>query len=989
MNQNTNEIIELFDNTHNIQLARVVDDILPAKYPTTSELRRNDVCFFRISQLSYDEEYPQREAFENVLLALDSTAYNFVYVLTGTQEGIDLSIGIVKNGNDNQSILGKRLSTVDYGKILANVFEGNFSGSVLEPLKGAKLDETILIERDRYTNAGFIVGVPSINEDNGKNDYDFQGMNRLINSMLGLDWRVVIVCEPVPREDIIKLRVSAYELYNKISMWAKMTLQDGHSKGSTYSEGSSTSESNSKTTGRNSSNSKSSGKTSGSSSNSTNTGESESWGTSDGVTEGKSSGKTTNLSVNDGASTSFTMEIANKNAQDMMKYINDELLERFRLGASKGMFKTSIIYMADKVTSANRLKVSLISLFQGNKSSYSPLIAQQIDLGNENNRNILTLYQNWQTQNILHSHEALLLLSRPVHEQNVFLSTYLTAREVSLIAGMPQVEIPGIALKEGVQFGLNEIQEKDKDDYIRLGVMVQKGRVLNEIPFYLAKKSLAKHTFVAGVTGTGKTTTCHKLLSEANVPFLVIEPAKTEYRNLIRPYYGYENMIVFTPGNETLAPFRINPFELIDGELISAHIDMLKATFTSAFPMEGSMPQILEEAMYSCYKKKGWNVNANRNSLYGKKAFDDDVDSFPILSDLLDELRQVVKTKGFGARLQAEYEGSLVSRLSNLTVGSKGCMLNCTRSINFEYIADNNVIIEMEEIRSPEDKSLLMGFILSRLSAIVKRKHKSDKNYRHLTLIEEAHRLLSKVEYGDSGAKKTAVETFTDLLAEVRKYGEGLIIVDQIPNKLASEVLKNTNTKIVHKILAKDDKESVGDTMLMNDKQKAYLSALPTGHAVIFSENTEKPIQVLIDKISDTEEDEIPDEEVRERFEMYRSKFGRVYDFLEIEGIYSTFCEIVTLLSVNSNDIAQFELVWNDVKLGIENVEIDYKKEPLEIWKQLFYRYYLRRGLRNSNSDDYMNEYVNVLSHAFQGACEENVPFSLMSNEDVLLYLMV
>lgn len=171
--------------------------------------------------------------------------------------------------------------------------------------------------------------------------------------------------------------------------------------------------------------------------------------------------------------------------------------------------------------------------------------------------------------------------------------------------------------------------------------------------------------------------------------------------------------------------------------------------------------------------------------------------------------------------MQADYIGSLVSRLSNLTVGAKGRMLNCPYSIDFRFIAYNNVVLEMDQLKSPEDKALLMGFILARISAVIREEHKKDPHFRHLTLVEEAHRLLSKVEYGDSGSKKSAVESFTDLLAEVRKYGESLVVVDQIPNKLASEVLKNTNTKIIHKILARDDKEAVGDTMLMDDKQKS------------------------------------------------------------------------------------------------------------------------------------------------------------------------
>ena len=89
---------------------------------------------------------------------------------------------------------------------------------------------------------------------------------------------------------------------------------------------------------------------------------------------------------------------------------------------------------------------------------------------------------------------------------------------------------------------------------------------------------MTKHTFIAGVTGSGKTTTCHKLLREACIPFLVIEPAKTEYRTLIQSKY-FGNCVVFTIGDETTAPFRFNPFELVSGENISSHIDMLKAAF--------------------------------------------------------------------------------------------------------------------------------------------------------------------------------------------------------------------------------------------------------------------------------------------------------------------------------------------------------------------------------------------------------------------------
>ena len=48
-------------------------------------------------------------------------------------------------------------------------------------------------------------------------------------------------------------------------------------------------------------------------------------------------------------------------------------------------------------------------------------------------------------------------------------------------------------------------------------------------------KKLASHIFVIGLTGSGKSNTVYQLLSELNkndVNFMVIEPAKGEYKNV-------------------------------------------------------------------------------------------------------------------------------------------------------------------------------------------------------------------------------------------------------------------------------------------------------------------------------------------------------------------------------------------------------------------------------------------------------------------------
>lgn len=910
-------LMALLQSVQRIDYNQADGKIADIGYPEGAGLdSHNDMCFFHVTKLAYDEKYPRREAFENVLNTLDNSAFNFVYVLSGDEHGVELDIGIVKNSNGAKSTL----SAVNYGEIIEKSFVGNFSGSSLRKMDSEELACKILKQGRLFKSAGIISGIPSVNEKENGGEDDFQGIDRLINGMLGQTWRIIVVCEPVERSEILQIKDDVYNLYNRLSVYSKVSIQNTENSGEGISFGRNSTHSENHSHNWNESDTQSDG--TGNHSKSNQKGKGGSSGSDD------SNGENLGYNENKGSSLAVSLEIENKHARDLMKYIDDELLPRIKQGYGKLFFKTSLYYMSDKITTAKRLKSSIMSLFQGNKSSFSPLNDYELDLKNSLCVKSLSSYQNAFYNLNDYSLDAATLLGKPSNSRfGLGISAYLTSSEVSIFAGLPQKEVPGIALTESVEYGLNE-KSAPAGDSVDLGFLVQQERIL-PIHYALSKKSLMKHTFVAGVTGSGKTTTCHKLLASVDVPFLIIEPAKTEYRTLaLNKKFG--KVYVFTLGNESVAPFRLNPFELVEREIISAHIDMLKATFTSAFPMEASMPQILEEAMVRCYEKKGWSLDTNDNSVYDDPFGKDRELCFPIMSELLEQMKLIVEEKGFSPQMKADYEGSLVSRLSNLTVGAKGRMLNCSSSIDFKFLAYKKVVIEMEELKSPEDKALMMGFILSRLSAVIKSIHRKKPEYRHLTLIEEAHRLLAKTDYSDNGSKKAAVETFADLLAEVRKYGEGLIVVDQIPNKLATEVLKNTNTKIVHKILAKDDKESVGDTMLMDDKQKFHLSALEPGHAVVFSENTSKPIHIYIDRETDTNEAEITDETIKRLFDENRQDLGIVYDDLEVLPYFQKYIEISRPL--RERRISQE--MFLDMKKTVNHISKKTGLLPKEVWKK-------------------------------------------------------
>ena len=114
---------------------------------------------------------------------------------------------------------------------------------------------------------------------------------------------------------------------------------------------------------------------------------------------------------------------------------------------------------------------------------------------------------------------------------------------------------------------------------------------------------------------------------------------------------------------------------------------------------------------------------------------------------------------------------------------------------------------------------------------------------RHLTVIEEAHRLLRQPPTGArAGPAAQAVEMFADKLAEVRAYGEGLVIAEQIQAKLIPDVIKNTAVKGVHRLPAADDREAVGATMNLAPAQSEYVVTLAPGEAAVFADGMDSPL---------------------------------------------------------------------------------------------------------------------------------------------------
>ncbi len=415
-------------------------------------------------------------------------------------------------------------------------------------------------------------------------------------------------------------------------------------------------------------------------------------------------------------------------------------------------------------------------------------------------------------------------------------STNITTRELAALSALPVRDTCGFNVAERIEF---DVYRKDNGN-LCLGKIVS-GRNITSVDYRLNLDSLNRHGLIIGLTGGGKTNTVKSLLHsfrDMNCPFMVIEPAKKEYYEIYN--MGITDLKIYSVGSADGTPLMINPFEVPQAEgrrvSLQSHIDAVFAAFKASFIMYTPMPYVLENAIYAIYRDYGWDPETDVNR-FGRT-------EFPTIEDLYYKIGPIVWEMGYDQKMQNDLIGSLKARINSLRVGAKGRTLNVAKSINMENLLEGNTVIELDDVNDEDAKAFIISLLLLQMQECRKVQSTTQQSVRHILLIEEAHRLLKNVSSGTGeGAdpRGNAVEFFCNMLAELRSKGQGFLVIDQSPAKLAPDLIKNTNLKIIHRTVAGEDRNLVGCAMNMTEKQMEYLSCLKQGYAAVYSEGDNHP----------------------------------------------------------------------------------------------------------------------------------------------------
>ena len=422
-----------------------------------------------------------------------------------------------------------------------------------------------------------------------------------------------------------------------------------------------------------------------------------------------------------------------------------------------------------------------------------------------------------------------------------------TAGALAALTGLPRREVPGLRVMQAGYFDVTS--EVGREQSVELGKILDgQDRAVGAMRVPLA--TLNRHALVTGATGSGKSQTIRHLLEQltaAGIGWLAIEPVKSEYAAMAVRLAGTgpdnesgRAVTLINPADPESVPLSVNPLAPEPGYPVQAHIDMVRALFVAAFDAPEPFPQIMSQALQRSYEECGWDplTGAGRADLNVPPAV-------PTLARLQAAALAVIDDVGYGRELQADMRGFVDVRLRSLRTGSAGRFFEGGHPADITALLDRNVVLALEDVANDEDKAFVIGTLIIRIVEHLRLRSKTAPadGLRHVIVLEEAHRLLRA---GRAGASAHAVELFAGLLAEIRAYGEGIVIAEQIPAKLVPDAIKNTALKVLHRLPAADDRQLVGATMNLDADQSRQVVSLPPGEAAVFTDGMDRPMRVRV-----------------------------------------------------------------------------------------------------------------------------------------------
>ena len=887
---------QALETTHNLvnksYLAEMKHyDVIPAASSATSRLNRvGDVRIFRVERLVQENKQSVLESITATYTALGAAGFSVFLYLKSNQRDTLVYIG---TRGEPGKMLGKNA-----GDLLQEAFKGHFPGSHLVPMDGNAVNALLNGLNGEPDNLSATVtavsSVPSLSTEG--QEHFMQGLERFIDAAESREYEGLILAEPISMSALNTVRTGYEQVATQLSSIVKRQfsygVQDsqsvnesislglsqslGESLGMTETRG--TSETNTLSTSQSDTSTESTstpdkmglllgaglvaagtvaggpmgalvgGQLSSMFSKTHSTGTSSSLTSSDSqassTSESTAQSKTTSstdtqsrtdshsLSQTQGSSQQLSYEVADKTVQGLLDKI-DHHLNRINDAKSYGGWQTAAYFISDSAAASESLASLFLGLTRGNHSN-----SEDFAMTTWHHKQGKTVIQ-WLAQ-LMHP-QLKPTLKGNSHIEYLTPATLVSGKEMALQLSLPRHSTSTVVVQEAAAFG-RTVKRLDSAKTSFPGRTLDLGYIRHlwsDLPqkIELNIDQLTGHAFVTGATGSGKSNTVYQLLSELkqqNIPFMVIEPAKGEYKHV----FGHHSDVrVLGTNYKHTELLKINPFSFPPDTHVLEHVDRLIEIFNVCWPMYAAMPAILKDAILQSYEQCGWDLITSENQIESAV--------FPTFADLLLQLDRVIDSSSYSQELKSNYAGALLTRVKSLVNGLNGQIFTSDELSN-ETLFDHSTIVDLSRVGSQETKSLIMGLLVVKLSEYRAEQLEMNQPLKHVTVLEEAHNILrgSSSSSGGEGGNiaEKSVEMISNAIAEMRTYGEGFIIADQSPSAVHPTAIRNTNTKIIMRLPDESDRHLAGRSAALADEQLDELARLPRGVAAVYQNDWLEPV---------------------------------------------------------------------------------------------------------------------------------------------------
>jgi len=559
---------------------------------------------------------------------------------------------------------------------------------------------------------------------------------------------------------------------------------------------------------------------------------------------------------------------------------------------SNPLFTYNILISAP-VESCGILANTMISLLQGGSNKSFSTIS--LPSTKYNLQNLFLIYP-WNINNFLiyNAHNKNLLKTSFAAKALFKLPYIVTGDEAGCFFRPPVYEEAPALLVESKgnknSAPLNELVTND--DNILLGkIQSNHGE---EIGIGASPKAFTRHAVVVGMSGYGKTTyMIHLLLQfyEKGIPFLVVEPTKTEYRAIID---AIPELQIFTPGNSEISPLILNPFIPPRGITLEQYKPGLMTSFEAAFSMESPLTEIFQQAINDVYTEYNWKSNSKQG----------DKDVLPFgLHEFILTFKRIIRNSNYKADIKGNLEAAGTFRLIKLIEQNRSAY-DVINTVPIEDLVSKPTIIELNAISNQEQKALLISLLLNNICLYTKNNFVGDGSLKNVMMIDEAHVLLDPNASGtNTSSSQITIKSIQNMIMEIRSYGTSIVIADQRPSQIGKDIIGNTEIKTSFKLIEPEERRLIAESTNMDEATEDELTTLSVGEAFVYYNMLDHP-QRITNKDSRKEKGirlSIPDDEIMRKMHYWDDKQQLLKPYGECD-----LCKYCTVCNRNLSNKATF-----------------------------------------------------------------------------------